>query len=160
MSGYETDTVTRIETNLDDLSPQIVGAVLGKLFEAGALDAWVTPIQMKKNRPGIMLSALCEEAAVAALTDVIFSETSAFGLRIEKVQRLKLARRFETVATRFGDVVVKLGLRGGRVIQIAPEFESCVSVARHAGVPLRDVQAAAAEAARARVGDGGQQPQG
>jgi uncharacterized protein (DUF111 family) len=152
MPGYESDTVTRIETNLDDLSPQVTGAVLGKLFAAGALDAWVTPIQMKKNRPGVMLSALCEEKAVTALTDVIFSETSAFGLRIEKIQRLKLARRFQTVKTRFGEVTVKVGLKGDRVMQIAPEYESCLSVAAQAGVPLREVQAAALEAARAAVG--------
>ena len=82
MSDYETDTVTRIETNLDDLSPQIVGVVMQKLFDAGALDVWFTPIQMKKNRPGVMLSALCSEADALALADLIFSETSAFGLRM------------------------------------------------------------------------------
>jgi uncharacterized protein (DUF111 family) len=154
MSGYETDTVTRIETNLDDLSPQIVGAVMQKLFAAGALDVWFTPIQMKKNRPGVMLSALCPEEAATALADVIFSETSAFGLRIEKVQRLKLGRRFETVKTPFGEVTVKLGLKGDRVVQIAPEFESCRAVAEKAGVPLRDVHAEAVAAARDRAQDG------
>jgi len=147
---YETDIVTRIETNLDDLSPQIFGAVMRKLLTAGALDVWFTPIQMKKDRPGVMLSALCDEAAVNALTDVIFSETSAFGVRVEKIQRLKLARRFETVGTPYGEITVKLGLRGDRVLQIAPEFESCLAAAEKAGVPLREVQAAAAEAARTR----------
>src|SRR6266436_5965805 len=117
MSGYETDTVTRIETNLDDLSPQVLGAVMQKLFDAGALDVWFTPIQMKKNRPGVMLSALCNEADAPALADLFFSETSAFGLRMEKIQRLKLARRFETVQTRFGEVTVKLGLKGDRVLE-------------------------------------------
>lgn len=151
MSGYETDTVTRIETNLDDLSPQIVGAVMQKLFDAGALDVWFTPIQMKKNRPGVMLSALCPDALATSLADVIFSETSAFGLRIEKVQRLKLGRRFETVRTPFGEVTVKLGLKGDRVVQIAPEFESCRAVAVKAGVPLREVHAAALDAARGRA---------
>ena len=148
MPGYETDTVTRIETNLDDLSPQIVGAVMQKLFAAGALDVWLTPIQMKKNRPGVMLSALCDEAVVSAIADVIFSETSAFGLRMEKIHRLKLARRFKTVWTRHGEIIVKIGLKGERVVQIAPEFESCLSAAERAGVPLREVQAAAIEAAR------------
>ena len=152
MPGYETDTVTRIETNLDDLSPQIIGAVMRKLFAAGALDVWFTPIQMKKNRPGVMLSALCDEAAVTALADVIFSETSAFGLRMEKVHRLKLARRFETVRTRYGAVTVKIGLKGERVVQIVPEFESCLAVAEMAGVPLREVHAAAIEVARGSIG--------
>jgi len=154
MSSYETDTVTRIETNLDDLSPQIVGAAMQKLFDAGALDVWFTPIQMKKNRPGVMLSALCNEADAPALADLIFSETSAFGLRMEKIQRLKLARRFETVRTRFGEVSVKLGLKGDRVVQIAPEFESCRTIGEKAGVSLREVHAAALHAARGRWAEG------
>ncbi len=146
--SYETDTVTKLETNLDDLSPEITGAVMSRLFAAGALDVWLTPIQMKKNRPGVMLSVLCEEATVAALTDLIFAETSAFGLRVEKVVRLKLARRFAQVSTEFGEVTVKLGLKGERVVQVAPEFESCRAVAEKSGVPLRAVYAAAIAAWR------------
>lgn len=146
--SYETDTVTKLETNLDDLSPEITGAVMAQLFAAGALDVWLTPIQMKKNRPGVMLSVLCEESTVTALTDLIFAETSAFGLRVEKVVRLKLARRFAQVSTEFGEVTVKLGLKGERVVQVAPEFESCRAVAEKAGVPLRTVYAAAIAARR------------
>ena len=141
--SYETDTVTRLETNLDDLSPELTGAVMAQLFTAGALDVWFTPIQMKKNRPGVMLSVLCEETAAAALADIIFAETSAFGLRVEKIVRLKLARRFTTVATPYGEVTVKLGLKGDRIVQRAPEFESCRAVAEKSGVPLREVYAAA-----------------
>jgi uncharacterized protein (DUF111 family) len=73
--GYETDTVTRLETNLDDSSPEILGAVMDQLLTAGALDVWFTPIHMKKNRPGVMLSLLCEETGVEALADIIFHET-------------------------------------------------------------------------------------
>ena len=146
--SYETDTVTKLETNLDDLSPEITGAVMARLFAAGALDVWLTPVQMKKNRPGVMLSVLCEKATVTALTDLIFAETSAFGLRVEKVVRLKLARRFAQVNTEFGEVTVKLGLKGERVVQVAPEFESCRAVAEKAGVPLRAVYAAAIAARR------------
>ena len=141
--SYETDTVTKLETNLDDLSPEITGAVMAQLLTAGALDVWLTPIQMKKNRPGVMLSVLCEENAVSAITDLIFAETSAFGLRMEKVVRLKLTRHFEQVRTEFGEVTVKLGLKGERVVQVAPEFESCRAVAEKTGVPLRTVNAAA-----------------
>ena len=157
MSEYETDTVTRIETNLDDVSPQILGAVMQQLFAAGALDVWFTPIQMKKNRPGVMLSALSDEATVPALTDLIFAETTAFGLRVEKIHRLKLARRFETVRTRYGEIIVKIGMKGTRVMQLAPEFESCLAAAELAGVPLREVHAVALETARATIGVG---PQG
>ena len=154
MAEYETDTVTRIETNLDDVSPQILGSVMQKLFDAGALDVWFTPIQMKKNRPGLMLSALCDEAAVPVLADLIFSETTAFGLRVEKIRRLKLARRFETVRTRYGEIIVKVGMKGTRVMQLAPEFESCLAAAELAGVPLREVHATALEVARNTIGIG------
>ena len=146
---YESDTVTRIETNLDDVSPQVLGAVMQQLLAAGALDVWFTPVQMKKSRPGTMLSVLCDEDAVEKLADIIFSETTAFGLRVEKIDRLKLTRRFETVKTPNGEVSVKLGCKGERLLQIAPEFESCRAVAERAGVPLREVHLAALEAARA-----------
>ena len=149
MPGYETDTVTRIETNLDDVSPQVLGAVMQQLLAAGALDVWFTPVQMKKSRPGTRLSALCDEGAVEKIADIIFTETTAFGLRVEKIRRLKLARRFETVKTRHGEVTVKLGFKGGRLLQVAPEFEGCRAVAERAGVPLREVHVAALEAARA-----------
>ena len=149
MSGYDTDTVTRIETNLDDVSPQVLGAVMQQLLAAGALDVWFTPVQMKKSRPGTMLSALCDEGAVEKIADIIFTETTAFGLRVEKIRRLKLARRFETVKTRHGGVTVKLGFKGERLLQIAPEFESCRAAAERTGVPLREVHLAALEAAHA-----------
>ena len=149
MPGYETDTVTRIETNLDDLSPQVLGAVMQQLLAAGALDVWFTPVQMKKSRPGTMLSALCDEGAVEKIADIIFAETTAFGLRVEKIARLKLTRKFETVKTPHGGVTVKLGFKGERLLQIAPEFESCRAAAERAGVALREVHAVAVEAARA-----------
>ena len=144
--GYDTDTVTRLETNLDDLAPELLGAVLEKLLAAGALDVWFTPIQMKKNRPAVQLSVLCDEAHTAPLADLIFTETSAFGLRTEKVTRLKLERRFETVATEFGEVTVKLGLKQGRVVQVAPEFESCRALSAASGQPLKAIYQAALHA--------------
>jgi uncharacterized protein (DUF111 family) len=149
MPGYETDTVTRIETNLDDVSPQVLGAVMQQLLAAGALDVWFTPVQMKKSRPGTMLSALCDEGAVEKIADIIFTETTAFGLRVEKIARLKLTRKFETVKTVHGEVTVKLGFKGERLLQIAPEFESCRAIAERAGVPLREIHSAALDAARA-----------
>ena len=155
MPGYETDTVTRIETNLDDISPQVLGSVMQKLLAAGALDVWFTPVQMKKNRPGTMLSALCEEDAGERLADIIFAETTAFGLRVESIRRLKLARRFETVRTRHGEVTVKLGFNGERLLQIAPEFESCRALAEQVGITLREIHFAAIEAARAAFGENG-----
>ena len=147
-SRYENDRVTRLETNLDDCSPELLGAVMQKLFSAGALDVWFTPIQMKKGRPGTMLALLCDPQNVPELADIIFRETTAFGIRQEQVLRLKLARRVETVSTPFGEVRVKLGTRAGEVIQISPEFESCREVSEQSRHPLRVIYEAAARAYR------------
>jgi pyridinium-3,5-bisthiocarboxylic acid mononucleotide nickel chelatase len=149
MHGYDSDTVTKLETNLDDCSAEILGSVFENLFAAGALDAWFTPIQMKKHRPAVMLSVLCDESRVQAIADLIFTETTAFGLRMEKVLRLKLTRRFDEVVTDFGRIKVKLGLKGDRIVQFSPEFESCRAAADRAGVPVREVFA---QALRARPG--------
>lgn len=143
--GYETDTVTRLDTNLDDSSPEILGATMDKLLAAGALDVWFTPIHMKKNRPAVMLSVLCEIGHVEPMADIIFRETSAFGLRTEQIVRLKLERRFEKVQTEFGEVIVKLGLKNGEVIQASPEFESCRIVSEKSGQPLRAIYEAATQ---------------
>ncbi len=147
---YQTDSIVRVETNVDDLSPEITGAVLGKLLAAGALDAFLTPIQMKKNRPGVQLTVLCEEAVLAKIADVIFTETTSFGIRMDRVERWKLERRFETVATPFGEITVKIGVRGEKTLQIAPEFESCQAASERAGQPLRAVYDAAIQSYRER----------
>lgn len=141
--GYDTDTITRIETNIDDLSPEITGALFDKIFAAGALDVFLTPIQMKKNRPGVLLTVLCEDAMLSKIADLIFSETTTFGLRTEHVSRLKLDRRFEKVQTPFGEITVKLGYRNGEIIQVAPEFESVRTVSEKSGQSLRTVYQAA-----------------
>lgn len=145
-ADYETDTITRLETNLDDLSPELTGPVIDKLLAAGALDAFLTPIQMKKSRPATQLTVLCEAAAVAKLADIIFRETTSFGLRLDAVDRLKLAREFHEVATPFGAITVKIGRKAGEVLQVAPEFESCRAASEKTGAPLRRVYDAAREA--------------
>jgi len=145
--GYETDTITRIETNIDDLSPEITGAVMEKLFAAGALDVFFTSIQMKKNRPAVQLTALCENSDVTKIADLIFLETTSFGVRMDQVNRLKLERKFENVKTEFGEVSVKLGLRNGKIIQVAPEYESVRVATEKTGASLRLVYEAAQKAA-------------
>ena len=148
---YVTDTVTQIETNLDDLSPEIIGATLEKLFAAGALDAFFTPAQMKKNRPGILLTVLCEPTAVERMADVIFRETTSFGLRLSEKRRLKLDRRFETVPTPYGEIQVKRGFDAhGTPLQAAPEYESCRAAAERTGAALREVYAAVTQALATR----------
>jgi len=145
--GYETDTISRIETNIDDMSPEITGAVMDKLFAVGALDVFFTSIQMKKNRPAVQLTVLCENADVTKIADLIFSETTSFGVRMDQMNRLKLERKFEDVKTEYGEISVKLGFKGGKVIQVAPEYESVRVAAEKKGVSLRVVYEAAQKAA-------------
>jgi uncharacterized protein (TIGR00299 family) protein len=141
--GFERDTITRLETNIDDLSPEIVGAVTGQLLKMGALDVFLTPIHMKKNRPGMQLTVLCEEAAVGKVAELIFRQTTSFGVRMDRVERLKLARSFETVQTAYGTVTVKIGKLGGETVQVSPEFESCKALSELTGAPIRAIYEAA-----------------
>lgn len=128
-----------METNLDDLSPQHIELLVERLFQAGALDVWLTPIVMKKGRLATMVSALLPAARREAVTSAMIENSSTLGVRVMPVDRTKADRRFETVATRWGDVAVKLRGWRGRVIDVAPEYDDCVRLARQADVPLREV---------------------
>ena len=145
---WETDTVAVLETNLDDLSPEILGHFVGRALDAGALDVFHTPIQMKKNRPGVLLSVICPPEEADRFAELILRSTSAFGVRRHLAERRKLAREFRTVETPFGPVTVKLGKLNGEVVQAAPEFESCRARAESAGVPLKQIYEAAWRALR------------
>ncbi len=147
-AGYETDRVIQIDTNLDDLSPELIGHVSQLLLESGALDVWVTPVQMKKQRPGVLLSVLCQPESTPLVADLIFTHTSAFGLRTTEVVRWKLKRDFINVETPFGLISVKRGFKSDHILQLAPEFESCKQAALRHGVPLQVVYDAARSAAR------------
>ena len=145
---WERDTVTVIETNLDDINAEHLGHFVETALEAGALDVFHTSIQMKKNRPGVLLTVLCAEADADRFSEMILRETSAFGVRRTLTERRKLQRETKTVSTPHGEVTVKLGKLNGEVVQIAPEYESCRVVAEQAGVPLKSVYDAAVAAAR------------
>jgi uncharacterized protein (TIGR00299 family) protein len=136
----EHDTVTVLETQVDEATGQSLGYACERLLEAGALDTYIVPITMKKGRPGQLLTVLCRPRDAPALEALVFAETSTFGLRRYEVRRTKLARRQVTVETRFGPVRVKLGQRGDKTEKAWPEYEDCVAAARKAGVPLQDVQ--------------------
>ena len=143
---WERDTVTVIETNLDDINAEHLGHFVETVLEAGALDVFHTPIQMKKNRPGVLLTVLCAEADADRFSEMILRETTALGVRRHAADRRKLRREVVTVETPLGQVRVKLGRLNGELVQAAPEYESCRDVAAKAGVPLKAVYAAAQKA--------------
>jgi hypothetical protein len=143
----EATAVTLIEANIDDQSPQLYDGVFTALLEAGALDVWLTPIQMKKNRPAQTLSVLCEPGDVVRITDVIFAETTTLGVRSSEWKRSCLQREWMPVETPYGAVRVKVGRQGGELRTAMPEFEDCRARAKEAGVPAKLVQAAATAAA-------------
>ena len=139
-----------IEASIDDMDPRLYGAVAARLFEAGALDVALVPQQMKKGRPGTLLSVLARPELEGLLTGLLLRETTTLGVRSHDVRRVELERRHETLATRYGEVRVKLGLLGGEVVNASPEYDDCERLARERGVPLKDVLGAAAAAASER----------
>lgn len=144
---WEIDRIAVLETNLDDVSGEMLGAFVESALAAGALDVFHTPIQMKKNRPGVLLTVLCAEADADKFSELMLRATTAFGVRRTIAERRKLRREFTTVKTKFGPVTVKLGKLNGKVVQAAPEFESCKKLAAQKKVPLRQVYEAANKAA-------------
>jgi uncharacterized protein (TIGR00299 family) protein len=137
-----------LETTIDDMSPELAGYVLDRLLKAGALDVFLTPVQMKKNRPGVNLTVIADPRRRQEMVEILFAETTTLGLRCTSAQREVLERRSVKVATRFGDVSVKLGLSGGNALNAAPEFEDCRRIAAAKGIPLKEVQQAALAAFR------------
>ena len=143
---WETDIIVVLETNLDDINAEILGHFMEKALAAGALDVFHTAIQMKKNRPGVLLTVLCAEADADKFSELLVRETSAFGIRRYAAERRKLRREFVEVRTPHGSVTVKIGKLDGIVLQAAPEFESCKKLADQAKVPIKEVYEAALRA--------------
>lgn len=135
-----------IETNMDDSSPQILGHVMDRAFDLGALDCYFTAVQMKKNRPGVLLSILCRDEQRASLSELLFSETTTLGVRAYEVERRALERRMVTVETQYGPIDVKVAQLNGHIVKEMPEYEQCRQAARTANVPLRMVEEAARDA--------------
>lgn len=129
-----------IETNVDDMSPQIFGHVMERALEMGALDCYFTPIQMKKNRPGVLLSILCRENDQGQLSEMIFAETTTLGIRSYAVERRALERTMQRVETRYGPIDVKVARLNGHILTLTPEYEQCRAAARAARVALRVVE--------------------
>jgi uncharacterized protein (TIGR00299 family) protein len=138
-----------LEAEIDDMSPQLCGPLMERVLAAGALDAYYTPIQMKKGRPGLLVSVIAEPGRREALEEVLFAETTTLGIRRQEWDRTVLEREVVPVDTPYGTVGVKVGRRGGRAYNVQPEFEDCRRVAQERGVPVKEVWAAALAAARA-----------
>jgi hypothetical protein len=137
------ETVTVMETALDDLSPQVLAYVAETALARGALDAMLTPVIMKKGRPGTLLTVLCNPAESAALERLILTETSTLGVRIRQERRTCLERRHIPVATEYGEIRIKVGTLGGETMNAAPEYEDCRAAAAKHGVAIKQVQQAA-----------------
>lgn len=135
--------LTVLECNLDDCSPQLLGALVDTLLARGALDAWIAPVVMKKGRPGHLLGVLTDAQHRETLTNTLLTESTTLGVRESSVTRTALERRHDTVQTQWGEVRVKLGLRGEAVLNAAPEFDDCRGLAARHDVPVKQVQAAA-----------------
>ncbi len=134
-------TVSIIEANLDDMSPQLGGYFMEQALAAGALDVFYTPVQMKKNRPGVLLTVICPSDRVEALSEMVFQQTTTIGLRIYEARRRVLAREFVSVETPHGSVRMKVARLNGRVLNAAPEYDDCQRLAREKSVPLKQVLA-------------------
>jgi uncharacterized protein (TIGR00299 family) protein len=133
------ETITVLEANLDDLNPQVFGYVMDRLLEEGALDAFGMPVQMKKSRPGTVLTVLCRPEDSSRLTQIIFAETTTLGVRRRDEVRQTLARRWENVQTQWGEVRIKIASMNGTVTNYAPEYEDCRRIAAEQHVPLKTV---------------------
>ena len=140
------DEMWLLEANVDDSTPEVIAYAIDKLLTAGAVDAWITPIIMKKGRPAFLLSALCTEINKTAVEDVVFAETSSIGVRWQQIRRTVADRSMVDVQTEWGTVGVKVAERDGQVINVAPEFGDCRHLAENSGAPLKKIYQAALQA--------------
>jgi pyridinium-3,5-bisthiocarboxylic acid mononucleotide nickel chelatase len=145
-AAASTHVVTMIEAEIDDMNPQIFGVLMDRLLADGALDVFYTPIQMKKNRPGTLLSIVAPPTLRESLTATVFRETTTIGVRFRDMARECLDRETAAVDTPFGAVRIKIALRGGTLMNAAPEFDDCVRLAAEHGRPIKEIQALALKA--------------
>lgn len=139
VEGVQSEVLLMLEANIDDMNPEFYDFVMSRLFDAGALDVFLTPIQMKKNRPGTKLSVLCRGQDSLYLQDILYSETSTLGIRLSEVQRTSLSRTSQTVETDFGPVRIKIATLPNGQQKTAPEYDDCRRLAGENSVPIREI---------------------
>jgi uncharacterized protein (DUF111 family) len=137
--GAGDETIVQAETTIDDMSPQLYEPLMERLLAAGALDVFLTPVIMKRSRPGIVVTVLCPPARVDDLTTALFQETSTIGVRWSPWQRRRLPREMVTLSTTYGPIAFKVSRLDGRVVTVTPEFADVVRVAREKALPVREV---------------------
>ena len=137
--GYVSDEAVLIETNIDDINPEFYDYIMEQLFSQGALDVFLTPIQMKKNRPAHMLSIIVYEQDLKEILEVLFSESTTLGVRIREIKRLRLGQQNFIAETKYGKIRVKVGIFKGEIKNIAPEYEDCKKMAKQHKVPLKEI---------------------
>ena len=136
---YIYDEATLIESNIDDMNPEFYDYIMDRLFLLGALDVFLTPIRMKKNRPAHMLSIIVYKQNLKEILEVLFSESTTLGVRIREVKRLRLAQKNFITETKYGKIRVKVGMFKGEIKNIAPEYENCKKIAKQHQIPLKEV---------------------
>ena len=143
LSQASADSVCLLETNIDDINPEIIASATDKLLAEGALDVWTTPIIMKQSRPAITLSVICDPGDIGKIEQIIFEAGLTFGIRKHALQRSKLAREFVTVSTKFGEIKIKKGIWAGKIVNAKPEFADCSAAAQKHNVSVKEVIEAA-----------------
>ncbi|MCE5329263.1 nickel pincer cofactor biosynthesis protein LarC [bacterium] len=136
---FESENLALLSTNVDDISPEILGYLMGKLFEEKVLDAWTEPIFMKKNRQAVKINVLCIQTDVEKILDILFTETSTLGIRRQEVKRYLLERKFDMVKLPYGEVKIKIGYKEGKAVTFSPEYESCRMLAQKTGKPIKEI---------------------
>lgn len=139
VGSSQKDQAMIIETNIDDMNPEFYDYLMEKLFSAGAVDVFYTPIQMKKNRPGTLVSVTSNLTDHSPIIEVLLQETTTLGLRLYPVERIKLVREYKKVNTPWGEVSAKIGKMGEKIVNVKPEYEDCKNIAKETGLPLKDV---------------------
>jgi uncharacterized protein (DUF111 family) len=138
-SPFPVEEISVLEANVDDMSPQVFAYAMERALQEGALDAFGTPVQMKKNRPGMLLTVLCRPEDSQRLTKMILAETTTLGVRMRQESRAALTRRHVSVSTKWGDIRMKLANLNGTISNYAPEYEDCSRIARERNVPLKTI---------------------
>ena len=149
---YISDEAMLIETNIDDMNPEFYDYIMDKLFSQGALDVFLTPIQMKKNRPAHMLSIIVYEQDLKEILEVLFSESTTLGVRLREIKRLRLGQQNFIAETKYGKIKVKVGIFKGEIKNIAPEYEDCKKMAKQHHVPLKEIYEEAKKIAYNKLG--------